>query len=129
MAKDEITKSREVRHQKHGGQCKRSGNVSHVQQYFDFDSECKLPPVSTLDVCKSPCCEFAVRFAALLFYDPDCTFNNNAVSNLARDYFGKAAGHARDGYDAAEAGFNLYLKERGLNFNDVPKTLTMLLEE
>ena len=50
---------------------------------------------------------FALRFAAALEADPFTRFDNPAISKLAREIFGTAAGHARDAYDEAEAGFNL----------------------
>jgi len=71
--------------------------------------------------------EFARRFAGLLEADPAATFDNPAISRLAREVFGSSAGYARDAYDAAEAGMNIYLDRAGLALEDVPASTNALL--
>ncbi|MFQ5473264.1 MAG: hypothetical protein ACE5FA_10320, partial [Dehalococcoidia bacterium] len=44
--------------------------------------------------------------------------NNTDLSRLARELLGSSAGHARDSYDAAEAGLNVYLQRVGLDLSD-----------
>lgn len=71
--------------------------------------------------------ELALWFAGLLERDPTAEFDNIEMARLAREAFGVAAGYARDAYDAAEAGMNIYLDRRGLDVGDVPGTIQTLL--
>ena len=61
----------------------------------------------------SPVVQFALRFAAVLETEPTARFDNSAVAALAREIFGASAGFARDAYDGAEAGMDLYLSRVG----------------
>jgi len=61
--------------------------------------------------------------------EPTAKFDNRAISDLAREIFGGSAGKARDAYDAAEAGFNIYLNRVGLNLSDTHAVLNRLLAE
>ena len=75
----------------------------------------------------TPVLDFALRFAAMLEADPSMSFDNPAIERLSREVFGSTAGHARDAYDAAEAGMNIYLNRLGVDFDDVPSSLKVLL--
>lgn len=70
--------------------------------------------------------ELTKRFATMLEAQPSTVFDNPAMNRLARQVFGSSAGHARDAYDAAEAGMNLYLARMGLDLHDVPGSLRAL---
>ena len=96
---------------------------------FDFDATTRLPPLDDRTKDESPTARFALRFAALLETDPAASFNNAAISQFAREIFGSSAGNAREAYDAAEAGFNIYLNRLGLNLSDTRTTLDRLLAE
>lgn len=63
----------------------------------------------------------------MLLVEPDAHFDNHAISELARDVFGHSAGHARDAYDAAEAGMNIYVQRVGLDLGDIPASIQTLL--
>jgi hypothetical protein len=94
---------------------------------FDFErpSQPEIPSLVNHD----PASRFAERFAALLKEEPSKRFDNAAVSQLAREVFGSSAGHARDAYDAVEAGFNVFLQRIGLDLGNVPAALERLLAE
>lgn len=97
---------------------KQRGHDSGGQMHFDFEGLSapvgEVTPVAT----ESPVCEFALRFAAILESEPAAEFDNAELSRLAREVFGCSAGHARDSYDAAEAGLNIYLERVGLDLSD-----------
>lgn len=101
----------------------------YVQRLFDFDSQAKLPNTSKQQTQDSPASQFALRFAALLEADPEAKFNNPAIAALAREIFGASAGFSRDAYDAAEAGFNLYLCHSGFSLKDARAAIDWLLTE
>jgi len=61
--------------------------------------------------------------------DPTAALNNAALSQLAREILGSSVGHARDTYDAAEAGFNIYLQRVGLDLSNTPAAIDKLLAE
>ncbi|MBI3833389.1 MAG: strawberry notch family protein [Planctomycetes bacterium] len=71
----------------------------------------------------------ATRLAALLETDPQVTFDNPELFRLAREFFDRTAGHGRDVYDAAEAGFNIYLSRMGLDVHDPGSAFKKLLAE
>jgi hypothetical protein len=102
---------------------------SQVQQHFDFERAAAPPTAAILPVDDGPEARFALRFAALLEADSSAAFNNAAISRLARDIFGSSAGYARDAYDAAEAGFNIYLNRVGLDLSHAPVAIDRLLAE
>jgi hypothetical protein len=102
---------------------------SNVQLRFDFEQSATTPALSTAAIHDSPASKFALRFAALLEADPSERFDNAAISRLAREIFGNAAGHARDAYDAAEAGFNIYLHRIGLDLDDTLAVVERLFAE
>jgi hypothetical protein len=111
----------------HGGKSRGRHGDSATQLLLDFDGPAAsqvAPPPHTI---AGPAARFALRFAALLESDPGIRFNNVKVAELARDIFPSAAGHARDAYDAAEAGFNLYLKQLGLDLANTPAAIEQLL--
>jgi len=108
----------------------RQGNDrSIIQLGFDFDrfpaNKTDAAPV----VNDTPASRFALRFAALLEADPSAGFDNATISELSREVFGAAAGYARDAYDAAEAGFNIYLTRVGFGVTDTPAAIKRLLTE
>jgi len=106
-----------------------STTACEVQLVFDFDSSATLPPILDAVHHQDPASCFALRFAALLEAEPTTKFHNRAISDLAREIFGASAGKARDAYDAAEAGFNIYLNRIGLNLADAHATLKQLLAD
>lgn len=69
---------------------------------------------------------FAQRFASVLETDASVKFSNPAIDEWAREIFGSAAGHARDAYDAAEAGFNIYLARVGIDSADIETLIRWL---
>lgn len=86
-----------------------------------------LPDAPATPHDASPVTRFALRFAGLLETEPERCFDNTAISDLAREFFGASAGHGRDAYDAAEAGMNLYLARRGLDVSNFEAALHELL--
>jgi len=62
--------------------------------------------------------DFALCFAALLQVEPDAHFDNHKISEFSREVFGHSAGHAREAYDAAEAGMNIYIHRTSPNLSD-----------
>lgn len=88
--------------------------ASQQQLTLDFDGPPALAGSEYL-ASETPEGRLALRFAALLGADLATRFNNAAVAELAREFFGNSAGHARDAYDAVEAGFNLHLGQLGLD--------------
>jgi P-loop containing NTP hydrolase pore-1/C-terminal domain on Strawberry notch homologue len=106
-----------------------SSRASEVQLFLDFDCSATLSAAVFHPKKDDPASCFALRFAALLETDPSVRFNNAAISQLAREIFGSAAGYARDTYDAAEAGFNIYLNRVGLNLCDAPAAIDRLIAE
>lgn len=103
-----------------------ANDQSKVQLTLDFDA----PRTSVGNERALPAaCELARCVAAILETEPERSFDNAAVSKLAREFFGSSASHARDAYDAVEAGFNVYLSRVGLNFENPRKTLKWLTSE
>ncbi|MBI1827333.1 MAG: strawberry notch family protein [Planctomycetes bacterium] len=99
------------------------------QLQFDFKSMV-MPALTSANLAEDrPELIFAIRFATLLGADPDARFDNPSLAQLAHEIFGNSAGHARDIYDAAEAGFNIYLNQINLDVSDVPGVLDRLLAE
>lgn len=70
---------------------------------------------------------FARRVAIVLEVDPDAAIDNRALNLLAVEAFGNSAGHARDMYDSAEAGMNIYISRSGLDLEDVPGSIDWLV--
>ncbi|NOT01206.1 MAG: hypothetical protein HOP29_11325 [Phycisphaerales bacterium] len=70
---------------------------------------------------------FALRFSGLLEAEPGTRFDNSAIEALAREVFGASAGFGRDAYDAAEAGMNIHLHRRGLDYDDAMSSIERLL--
>jgi P-loop containing NTP hydrolase pore-1/C-terminal domain on Strawberry notch homologue len=122
--------ARTTHHERPGSSRRRRGSnaTSEIQLRLDFESS-TLPSIVDRANGHNPSASFALRFAALLETDPTARFNNRAISDLARDVFGSSAGNARDAYDAAEAGFNIYLNRFGVSFADIPAALAQLLAE
>lgn len=117
------------------GSRRRSGSrgsftaASERQLVLDFDSSAALPPIVDRAHEQHPASCFALRFATLLETDPAARFDNGAISSLAREIFGSSAGYARDAYDAAEAGFNIYLNRIDFNLCDTNAAIDRLLAE
>ena len=91
------------------------------QILLDFDRPAEAEPVATLPAAESPLVQFARRLATLLEADPSVKFDNTAIGRLAQEILGSSAGHGRDAYDAAEAGFNIYLHRMGLDLGNVSR--------
>ncbi len=70
---------------------------------------------------------FALWILAALESDPTTIVDNSRVASLARKTFGTSAGHARDAYDAAEAGMNIHIKNAGIDLSDVPSAIKSLV--
>jgi hypothetical protein len=102
---------------------------SRVQLLIDFDRSAAPQSAVNPSVNDDPASHFALRFAALLEADSTAAFNNAAISQLAREIFGSSAGFARDAYDAAEAGFNIYLNRVGFDLSSTPAAIDRLLAE
>lgn len=100
-----------------------------MQLQLNFDASATLPPIPDQARDANPTLCFALRFAALLEADATAAFNNTAISQLARDIFGSAAGNARDAYDAAEAGFNIYLGRIAFDPCEAASALDRLVAE
>lgn len=96
---------------------------------FDFEALVVPKHVATPPESDRPESRLALRFAALLEADPAAAFDNPALSRLAREVFGSSAGYGRAAYDAAEAGFNIYLNRTGLNLGDVRNAVEKLIAE
>lgn len=69
----------------------------------------------------------ARRVAALLENLPNVVIDNRLLNTLAAESIGHAAGHAREMYDAAEAGMNVYIARAGLDVMDVASSINVLL--
>ena len=78
------------------------------QILLDFDRPAEEEHVATLPALECPVAQFARRVAMLLETDPSTKLDNTGIARLAQEILGSSAGHGRDGYDAAEAGFNIY---------------------
>lgn len=65
--------------------------------------------------------------AATLEHEPNTRIDNRLLNSVARESFGRAAGHARDMYDAAEAGMNIRIARAGLDLVDVVGSIGVLL--
>jgi len=97
------------------------------QMVLDFDQPVELAPDAKLPAPPCPVAEFARRVATLLETEPAANFDNVAISRLAQEVFGCSAGYARDAYDAAETGLNIYLHRIGLDLANIPTTIERLL--
>ena len=100
---------------------------------LDFDRPAEAEPIveaepiATFPAMECPVLQFARRFAVLLEADPSVNFDNTAIARLAQEIFGSSAGHGRDAYDAAEAGFNIYMHRMGPDLGNVPAAIENLL--
>ncbi|MAT73427.1 MAG: hypothetical protein CMJ58_28420 [Planctomycetaceae bacterium] len=106
-----------------------SSATHDVQLLLDFDGTATLPSIVGSANSEDSASRFALRFAALLEADPQARFDNKAVSELARDIFGSSAGYAREAYDAAEAGFNIFLNRIDFDISDCKAAIEWLLSE
>lgn len=109
--------------------CTTRSATPERQLLFEFDSTATLPSFFDQSEKHDPIASFALRFAALLETQPSAHFNNHSISELAREVFGTSAGHARDAYDAAEAGFNVFLNRIGLDVSTGRSALDRLVAE
>lgn len=105
------------------------GHDAGAQLLLDFDALSAPASVVTPPARECPEWQFALRFAAIMEAEPACTFDNAEVSGLAREIFGTSAGRARDAYDAAEAGFNIYMERVGLDLCDPHAAIEWLVAE
>lgn len=99
------------------------------QILFDFAGLSAPAPVATPPSRERPEWQFALRFATLMEAEPASTFDNGELSRLSREVFGMSAGRARDAYDAAEAGFNIYVERIGLDLSDPHAAIEWLVDE
>lgn len=106
-----------------------SDRADVAQLRFEFDRPETSPANTDRPIEEGPAIRLARRLALLLDADRSAKFDNRAVSELAREAFGHSAGHARDAYDAVEAGFNLYLRRTGLDLGDARAEIDRLLAE
>jgi hypothetical protein len=95
---------------------------------FDFEA-LVAPRLVAAPPVEQPECRLAIRVAAILQADPGAAIDNRALAQLAHEVFGSSAGHGRAAYDAAEAGFNIYVSHAGLDLSDVRGTIERLLYE
>lgn len=116
-------------HGRGGQSCSgRRRSPAQTQMLLDFDRPTEtIFDVASLPTLECPVAQFARRFAALLEASPPVSFDNKAISRLAVEIFSSSAGHARDAYDAAEAGLNIYLHRKGLDLGNVTARLDQLL--
>jgi hypothetical protein len=104
------------------------GSASN-QILLDFDRPAEAELAPAFSAAESPLAQFARRVAALLEADPWVKLDNTAIGRLAQEILGCSAGHGRDAYDAAEAGFNVFLHRIGLDLCDAPAAIDKLLAE
>ncbi|MFO0838358.1 MAG: strawberry notch family protein [Phycisphaerae bacterium] len=64
--------------------------------------------------------------ARLLDLERDAILDKRVLNQLADGTFGRSAGHARELYDAVEAGMNVYIARAGLDLIDVPGSIDWL---
>ncbi len=107
----------------------RSRRSAPNQMLLDFDRPAEAELVVAIPPAECPVAEFAQRLAGLLEADRSVKFDNTAIGRLAREALGSSAGHGRDAYDGAEAGFNNYLHRTGLDLGNVPAAIDKLLVE
>ncbi len=107
----------------------KGGRNAGSQFLFDFGATSAPAPVVIPPGRERPEWRFALRFAAIMEAEPASTFDNAEVSRLAREIFGASAGRARDAYDAAEAGFNIYIERSGLDLSDARAAIAWLIAE
>jgi len=107
----------------------RSRRSAPNQMLLDFDRPAEVELVAAFPAAECPVAQFARRLATLLEADPSVKFENTAIGRLAQEILGSSAGHGRDAYDAAEAGFNIYLHRMGLDLGNVPAAIDKLLVE
>ncbi len=105
------------------------GHDAGSQLFLDFGALSAPASVVSTPARERPEWQFALRFAAIMEAEPACTIDNAEVSRLAREIFGASAGRARDAYDAAEAGFNIYIERVGLDLSDPRAAIEWLIAE
>ena len=105
------------------------GGDAGSQLLFDFGALSAPAPVAVPHGRECPEWKFALRFAAIMEAEPACKFDNAEVSQLAREIFSTSAGHARDAYDSAEAGFNIYIERVGLDLSDPHAAIEWLVAQ
>ncbi len=115
--------------QARGGQSRsgRGRGSAPNQMLLDFERPAEAEQVASLPAAESLVARFAWRLATLLEADPAVKFDNRTIGRLAQEILGSSAGHGRDAYDAAEAGFNIHLHRMGLDLAKVPAAIDKLL--
>jgi hypothetical protein len=119
-------------HARAGGSRSRSGKArgsAPNQMLLDFDRPAPSELVVAIPARESPLAQLAQRVATLLETDRSAKLDNTAISRLAQEILGSSAGHGRDAYDAAEAGFNIFLHRTGVELGNVPAAIEKLLIE
>lgn len=64
---------------------------------------------------------------SLLDGEPETRIDNPLLDTLTREVFGAAVGHARDAYDAAEAGMNAHIGELAIELREGRGAIDRLL--
>lgn len=119
-------------HARAGGSWARSGKArgsAPNQMLLNFGRPPAPEPVAAIPATESPLGQFARRVATLLETDRSTKLDNTAINGLAQEILGSSAGHGRDAYDAAEAGFNIYLHRTGVELGNGPAAIETLLVE
>ena len=96
------------------------------QQFFDFALQRCVSPME--GGFGSALRRLADHIAELLSFDPAASITTSLINDFARNEIGTSAGHARELYDAVEAGMNLHIARLGLNVADVPGSIGRLTE-
>ncbi|HEX5471554.1 MAG TPA: strawberry notch family protein, partial [Lacipirellulaceae bacterium] len=112
-----------------GAEADLSADRWQQQLLFDFDGTEPLKINAPSSIRLSLTSKFALRIADMLESDQSARLDNARIRDLAQEVFGFAAGHARAAYDAAEAGFNLYLDKLRLDLGNVDAAIEWLLAE
>ncbi len=99
------------------------------QMLLDFARPPETEPVARLPALPCPVARFAWHVATLLEADPAVKLDNRTIGRLSQEILGSSAGHGRDAYDAAEAGWNIYLHRVGIGLGNVPAAIARLLAE
>lgn len=102
------------------------GTRSGSQLHFDFEGLTLPGRIAVPSTDDQPEVRLAIRFAGLLESEQATVFDNPTFSRVAREVFGTSAGFGRAAYDAAEAGFNMYICRTGMTFGDVRTAIDWL---
>lgn len=110
------------------GQCVESASLDIEIETIQEGVFRKRPkPKTEVSPNRAVACGFAIRIAELLQAEPSAWIDNYRFADLARDVLGHSAGHARDTYDAAEAGVNICIARTLLDLGNVLGSVDVLL--